>query len=268
MHAATAAALAVCLAAPARADELPLWELGAGVVGLSVPEYGGAIDRQLHLLPFPYLTYRGRRVQADREGLHFLSNGRLELDVSLDAEPPVVSADGDERAGMPDLLPTVEAGPSVNLVLARNAAGTRALKLRLAGRAVVASDALRWDWLGLVAAPELRLDAVDGRGSKLAVSVGPLFSTQGVHDYTYEVAPAHATMARPAFDATAGYGGTRLLVRAHTASGRVWLGVFARYDYLAGAAFADSPLVRSPHAFAAGTAVAWIFARSARRVDR
>ena len=45
------------------------------------------------------------------------------------------------------------------------------------------------------------------------------------------------------------------------------MGGFVRYDTLAGAAFEDSPLVRTRGYFAAGVAVAWIFAESAQRVD-
>jgi hypothetical protein len=48
---------------------------------------------------------------------------------------------------------------------------------------------------------------------------------------------------------------------------RFWVGGFARYDTLKGAAFEPSPLVRRDYAFMAGIAVAWVFAESSNKVE-
>ena len=264
-HLALSIAVLLASAEVARADDPRLWEAGLGLVGVSVPDYGGSDQRQQRVLPFPYFVYRGKRVQADRDGIHFFGTRRVEFDFSFDAAPPVSSTDNAARDDMPDLLPSVEVGPSVNLVLLTDEGKTRALKLRLAGRASVASNVARWEWLGFTAAPELSFQAVELTWT-LKASVGPLFSTDGVNDYAYEVPDSLATMDRAAYDARAGFGGVRAIVRGGWRTGPVWLGVFARYDNLSGASYEDSPLIRSAHAFAFGTAVAWVFARSKRRV--
>ena len=46
-----------------------------------------------------------------------------------------------------------------------------------------------------------------------------------------------------------------------------WIGAFARYDTLAGASFADSPLVQKKESFMIGVGVAWVFAQSGTRVN-
>src|SRR5688572_5702414 len=68
----------------ALAEQLPLWEVGAGVAALSFPDYRGSNERQAWVLPYPYIVYRGEFLQADerrRRGLLFKSD-RIEIDVS------------------------------------------------------------------------------------------------------------------------------------------------------------------------------------------
>jgi len=43
-----------------------------------------------------------------------------------------------------------------------------------------------------------------------------------------------------------------------------WVGAFARYDNLSGAAFEDSPLVRKKSSFMAGVGIAWVLAEAER----
>ena len=53
--------------ASVHAEQLPLWEAGLGVAGISFPDYRGADERQYYLLPMPYLVYRGEFLKADRQ---------------------------------------------------------------------------------------------------------------------------------------------------------------------------------------------------------
>jgi hypothetical protein len=48
---------------------------------------------------------------------------------------------------------------------------------------------------------------------------------------------------------------------------RFWVGAFARWDRLAGAAFTESPLVRARTATTAGIGVAWVLGESRERVE-
>lgn len=78
---------------------------------------------------------------------------------------------------------------------------------------------------------------------------------------------ATATAARPAYQATDGYGGAQFIVSASKRFDQYWVGGFARYDSLYGATFADSPLVRSSHYWSAGVGIAWMIGKSAQTVD-
>jgi hypothetical protein len=47
---------------------------------------------------------------------------------------------------------------------------------------------------------------------------------------------------------------------------KFWIGGFARYDSLRGAAFEDSPLVTSKRYAAGGIGISWILGESSQRV--
>ena len=48
--------LATLPAAPARAEQKPLWEAGLGVAAVSFPNYRGSKQTQNYVLPAPYLV--------------------------------------------------------------------------------------------------------------------------------------------------------------------------------------------------------------------
>jgi len=70
-----------------------------------------------------------------------------------------------------------------------------------------------------------------------------------------------------AFQAVGGYAGTELRVATSRRIGNYWIGGFVRYDSLAGAAFVDSPLVRSRSYWAAGFGFARMIAKSQHQVS-
>ena len=260
------AALALA-AATAGAEDLPLWEAGAGIAVINFPDYRGSDHRSTWVLPFPYIVYRGEFLRADKEGVRgrFLKSDRFEINVSVNGSIPVDSEDNDARRGMPDLDPTLEIGPSLHATLWRSANRKRALDLRLPLRAVIATDLSRVHHEGWMFQPHLNLDVNDFMGTPrldLGLLAGPIFSTRQYNNYFYAVAPAYATPTRPAYTPGEGYAGTQLLASLTRRYKDVWIGGFARFDTLRGAAFESSPLVRDREYFAAGFAVYWILGKS------
>lgn len=250
---------------PAHAAETePRWELGLGAAGLTIPDYRGSKERGNYVLPLPYGTYTGDVLAVDREGIRgkLFRSERLRLDLSLDAAPPAKSDSG-ARAGMPQLDPVIEGGVSLIVDFRPHARDGWSLNFPL--RAALATDVRHTQSLGWVFSPHIKYAAVHGR-LEYDVSAGPLYAAEEHHDYYYEVAPAFAAAGRPAYDARGGYSGSRITFTLSKHFGRFWAGVFARYDDLGGAAFADSPLVETQHAFMAGAAIAWILARSEETV--
>lgn len=266
-----AALLFACCASHAFAAEKPLWELGAGIGALSLPDYRGSDQTSLYAIPFPYLVYRGEFLKADRHGIRgtFFGSDRIELNLSLGASLPVNSDDNRARQGMPDLQPTVELGPSLDLNLWRTPDRRTRLDLRLPVRTAVTVKG-GMDDIGWVFSPRLNLDIADVAGLagwNMGLLAGPMYGSERNHDYFYSVAPQYATADRPAFDAKGGYAGSQFMMTMSKRYPKYWLGAFVRWDSLQGAAFADSPLVKSEGYFAAGVGIAWILGESSTRVE-
>lgn len=252
---------ALCLVLPAaRAAELPRWELGLGLAGLTVPDYRGSDKQRGYLLPLPYVQYRGEIFRIDREGAHgrLFDLERVRLELSVAAGPPARSGNNGARQDMPDIDPTVEAGPSLEIYLTRD----RRWQLQLPWRAVVATDLAHAEGIGWVFAPSLNYRTRNGNGWGGGVAVGPLYASEEYHDYYYEVTPVFATATRPAYDAPGGYSGSRVTLSASRRFPDFWVGAFARYDALSGAAFEDSPLVKKKSSFMAGVGIAWVLAEA------
>jgi outer membrane protein len=259
-------------AAGARAELRPEWELGAGASAITLSDYRGSDESHTYVLPFPYLIYRGERLRVDRQGLRgiLFDSGRVHLDISAHATPPVDSDENRARQGMPSLDPTLEIGPRLNIDLVRDRARERTLTLRLPVRAVVATDLSHTRGAGYTAYPHLDLDLRPvflGGKWNLGLQAGPLYGSREHHEYFYGVAPQFATAERPAYQARGGYSGAVALVSLTRRFPRFWLGAFARYDTLKGAVFEASPLVRRDHAVMAGFAIAWVFAQSETLVE-
>ena len=262
--------LSASVSLPAAAEDLPLWDLGIGVGALALPHYRGASSVAAYALPFPFVRYRGERLRVDEEGVQGLlfRSEWVEVDASFAAGVPAPNDADSARAGMPELDPTVEMGPSLDIKLWRDELRRRALKLRLPVRAAMAFDHRHVEHVGWVFAPFIEYRSFKiGRGV-LTLSAGPLFADRRYHDYFYTVSPTFATPGRAAYHADPGYAGSRITLALRRRAGRHWIGVFVRLDTLDGAVFEDSPLVEREFYFATGIAFARILASSGERAGR
>ena len=258
--------------AGARAEQLPLWEAGAGAAALSFPAYRGSNERKFWLLPVPYIVYRGEFLQADERRMRglFYNTDRLEVDVSINGSVPVDSGKNDARRGMPDLDATLEIGPGLNLKLMETGDRRTRMELRLPLRGVFASDFSHVRHVGWVFQPQVNVDIRDPLGNagwKLGLLAGPVYSDQRYNRYFYAVEPAYATAARPAYSAGGGDGGVQVIAALSKRYREFWVGAFVKWDSVHGAAFADSPLLKDKQGVAAGFSIAWILGESKTRVE-
>jgi MipA family protein len=256
-------------AAPALAEDKPLWELGVGAGLLVCNDYRGSDTVHAYPLPLPYFVYRGTLFKADDKGLRglFVHHERVELELSVNATTPVHNDAA--RSGMPDLRPTIEIGPQLDIHLWRSDDRRLRLDLRLPARAAFTVQA-RPSLVGTFVAPNLSLDIAQHPGSegwKLGLLAGPLFADHRYDAYFYSVAPQYATAGRPAFDAPAGYAGAQTLIALTRRYPNWWIGAYVRHDTLAGASFAASPLVKSDSYWSGGIGIAWIIRRSSQWVE-
>lgn len=268
---ALAALLAGGLALSAQAEPRPKWEFGLGATAFTLPDYRGSDERRGYALPLPFLVYRGEKVRVDRQGVRgiFFESDRVQFDLSLYGTPPVDSSKNQARQGMPDLDPTLEIGPLLNVNLWRDRIASEGLDLRLPVRYVVATDFSHAHSAGWVFSPQLALNLrPDLRGRwNLGLTTGPIFATSKYHAYYYGVDPQFATPERPAYAAKGGYSGWMGLASLSRRYRKLWVGAFARYDTLRGAAFESSPLMRRNSSWMAGIAAAWIIAESDQMVE-
>lgn len=268
-------ALMAGLALPAASDakEVPLWEFGMGVAGLSVPYYRGSDQGKSYFIPLPYLIYRGERFKVDDAGMrgNIFRSDRMKLDISLAAGVPVPRDTNGIRAGMPSLAPTLELGPSLEINLWDDESAHHSFWLRFPLRAAFSVGRSGMQHQGWLFAPYMEYVFTDGAQNnpwRANASFGPLYADKNYHAYFYDVPSADATNVRPEYHAGAGYSGSRITVALRKRFGDVWAGVFARYDVLSGAVFESSPLVSAGEYHAVGFGIAWIFAKSSRTVDK
>jgi outer membrane scaffolding protein for murein synthesis (MipA/OmpV family) len=265
------AALFLGLPQRAAAGKVPQWELGAGVAGLTLPDYRGSDEVRSYLLPVPYVIYRLEWIKVDRTGIQsiLLDWEQAEVNLSLSATPPVRSKDNRAREGMSNLEPMVELGPSLDIHLWRGDGRRFKLDVRTPVRAAFTVESHpRGAGVNLSPTLNFDVDGIGGRPWQLGMLAGPIFATRRQHQYYYGVPESDARPDRPAFNAHGGYAGLQFLVALSRRFEKAWFGAYARYDSLRGAVFEDSPLVRRNYYVSAGFAIAWIPLQSSRMIER
>lgn len=241
--------LALAGTVPAVAQDVQRVELGVGAAMLSRPDYRGSAQVSTTVLPVPYVSYHGKRVELSRDGLvaRLFKTDRVRLGLSASASLPGHDSQDSLRRGMPELLPTFEAGPSLDWRLGK-AGGTWDLRLPL--RAVAAADLDEFEGIGWLAYPHLRFrhDWVRGGWAlETDAGAGPLWASRKYHRYFYRVEPQYATPERLAYDVGGGYSGARTTAYLGLRRGHWHIGLGITHDRLDGAAMHDSPLVETGH---------------------
>ncbi len=261
--------LVVLLPGTAACAEKPLWELGAGMALLQMPDYRGSDKNRLYVLPYPYFIYRGDVLKIDRDRISGRLTDRLLLDFSFFGQAPVKSSDNDARRGMPDLDSTFEAGPSLNITLLDDRQADYKLNLTFPIRAGFSTDFSSLRHEGWVFAPRLvfeKFNLIPETGVNLGISVGPIFADRAFNSYYYSVKPVYATDSRPAYSASGGYGGSALTLGMNKTYKQLVFNVFVSMDFLHGAVIEDSPLVKTKTSVMSGFTISWIFRKSPESV--
>lgn len=262
--------LFLTLSMPAAAYHLPKWEFGLGAGLLNLPAYRGAKDRKNLWLPVPYAAYRGERFKMDEEGMRseLMRTSNWHLDFSVAGSLPVSDGDG-ARKGMDALDPIGEIGPSLQWLIAvqgeRHKGWQQQWWLRMPLRVALSVGNPLIGYQGWVFSPYLNWVWVKGEARKRwrwNLSAGPIFASRQYHDYFYTVSDSDATANRSAYEATAGYSGSRVTLALSVNSKKWFVGAFTRYDDLRGAVFDDSPIVETRSYFAVGIAVSRVFIKS------
>lgn len=260
----------VLVVSSALAEQLPLWEAGAGVAAINFSDYRGSNERQTYVLPMPYVVYRGDFLKVDRQrvrGLLFHSD-YAELDISVNGSVPVKN--NRARQDMPNLDPTLEVGPALNVSLYKSESNQAQLELRLPLRSVFSSDFSHVRGVGWIFQPQLNLDVrnlFDQTGWKMGGAAGPVFTDRRYNQYFYGVDASYVRSDRPAYIASGGYAGSQFVATLSKRYPSIWVGCFIKLDTLRGAAFEGSPLVKNKQYATTGFGISWILGESSSKVD-
>lgn len=261
-------------ALPARAQQLPVLELGIAGGGGWLPAYPASDQNRWRGLVVPYLIYRGAILRADEAGLRARTSLADGIEVALSASGGVNASSRDitARQGMPDLEWLGEIGPTLRFALWRGApeAAPARIVLETPVRAVFSTDWSSISFRGFTFAPEIAYERLHlfAPFARLRLSAGVVFGTERYADTFYEVDPEYARPGRPAFDARAGYVGSRVsLSYKLPLNERLSVVAGGRVENFSGARNAASPLFRSDWNLSVVAGFAFSFWQSEARVD-
>ncbi len=261
---------ALLLLGPAgRAADEPLWTVGAGLGAAGFEDYRGAEAAHVYPVPLPYLVYHGDFLKSDRKGVRgqLFDQDWLQVDLSGNATAP--GHDDSARFGMPNLKPTVELGPALNLRVFKSADSHDTLTLEIPVRGAYTVETSP-RFIGGTLSPSLNLDMRGPfglAGWDLGLEAAGLFADSRYNAYFYSVASQYATAYRPAYMAPGGFTGTETSFTFSKRFPKFWIGGYLRHDSLGNAVFDPSPLVQVNHYWSMGVGFAWIIGESSRRVE-
>lgn len=255
----------------------PLWEIGVGGFAAYAPDYPAAEEGRIIGLAIPYAIYRGEMFRVGEDSVASivpLDEPTYELDFSFDAAFQADSDGNEAREGMPDLDFLLEAGPQLTFRLREwdfGAMGWGELELPIQARAVFSTDFSGIRHEGFVFQPGITYshDNVAGTRFNASASVQPLWATEGLQDFFYQVDPRFQRPDRPAFDAEGGYLGTEISLGGEypiSASFSLFMGM--QLGVYAGAANESSPIHRRDYTLSGGFGFVWSFLQSERMVRR
>lgn len=235
------------------------FEFGLIAGGLSYPPYPASAGRNNRVLVLPYIKYEGSQFSLGGKSIaavHLAKSERVQFDISLNASFDASSSGIAARAGMPKLDYIFEAGPVMEYQLGTVLGGDAELRLPI--RAVVATDFRTLSVIGATFSPSVRVKWTLNPTTRTEVeaTLQPVFATEGVQDYFYQVDPAFATGPRPAYNAAGGYLGSELVVSlGHSLSPSLRLYGYAKLGLYQGAVNQDSPLFGSNNTVTVGVAL-------------
>jgi hypothetical protein len=212
----------------------------------------------------PYFIYRGEFIRAGEGGLikaKAFEDERWTLDLSLDGAFNSDSDSNNARQGMNDLDYLFGIGPELTYSIFKGLENKRGLELKFQYRAVFSTDFSNLNQRGYAFETQLRYEHkhLFHDDVKFVGSIGPVWGTEKLMDYFFQVNPQDALPDREVFDAKGGYIGTELnlgfVMPVLNKKGRIFLGV--RTSFHQGATNDDSPLFKQDTTFAVGLGFAY-----------
>lgn len=253
----------------------PLWEFGLFPGAIYMPHYRGSDEYKLWAMPLPYVIYRGKFFQLDREGVRgiFYTSKYLETSISGWGNPPVED-DNNARKGMDKLDPVVELGPSVKWYFTGRHTDWNTY-FGLALRSVFSiglPDDLNSCYRGIKTALNFIYlnDALfcDNRW-QIGFNTGFEITDKKYNSYFYEVPPENSLPERPAYSPDGGFAGIMFSLRLiRDLNDKISAAGYGRWENVSWAVYKSSPLVKKDNNFIIGGAFIWTIKESKEMVKK
>lgn len=209
--------LALIVSLEIRADEFsekPLFETGFFIGSVSLADYPAADQTRVRTIPLPLIRYHGDLFRSDDQDgtrLRFINNENIDFDLSFGGSFPTDTGKNQARLGMPNLDWTAEIGPRLLYYFLRDK-GVMQIRIGLPVRSVFATDFTKWYGVGYVVAPTFQIDKYNFMFDKLAIFLmyTPIYISEGMADYFYQIESQYQTESRTAYDAKTGFLGNEI----------------------------------------------------------
>lgn len=187
----------------------PIYEIGLGVVSLTVPNYPGSKSTTERTIPFPWVIYRGDVLKADEEGsrLKLIGSDRFEVGFSGGFNFPIKSSQNEARKGMPDTNALIGLGPGLLYrvpLVSKLHRLTLGLGMRVNFSTTTSLTEIKIQ--GYIIEPNVRywLKPTEKSPVTFFGSLSYSASDEKYAEFFYEVAPRYVTATRQAHKAVAG----------------------------------------------------------------
>ena len=243
-------------------DDGSTLEFGFGLLLFKAPHYRGADQEKDWIIPYPNFKYVSKNMELEPSYLRgtFYKNDHIAFKLSINAGLSADSEENNARSGMPDLDWTFEAGPMFIWYIWQSEDKSKYLNFEVPIRKVFATSFTTLDSIGVFAVPFLNF-VMKAKESNYNIrsefSLAYMYATKKFHSYFYDVPTEFATAQRPQYSARGGYSGVHATFLFSKKIGRFTVLPFVRYDYLKGAVFDDSPLVRTNSYLLFGTSLSY-----------
>ncbi len=250
----------------------PLWEIGAAGIAIYGPDYPGADESRTKQIIVPYIVYRGKIVRAGEGGILkaiAFKDKDIELDLSLDAAFSAKSNNNDARKGMNNLDTLLGIGPELTVNLYKDEAEKRELEIKFQLRTIFSTDFSNLHQRGYVFETQLKYEHkhLFHPDIKFTGSIGPIWGTEKIMAYFYQVNPNDVLSDRPEYNAKRGYLGSELTLAITIPimenKGRIFFGT--RLNFHQGAKNDNSPLLKDNTTVSVGLGFTYRFFESEKR---
>ncbi len=241
-------------------DQASKFEMGGGPLAIYGNHYRGSDQTKLWLFPIPYFAYTSKRIEAEPSfirGLIFHSKW-FSFKLSIVPGLNVQSSGNRARVGMPNLDYTVELGPMAIFHLWRSEERNLDINFEWPVRESFATNLSYLRNAGVITVPYINIihsPSPNKWNWKSEFSISPMYADRKYHQRYYGVDREFVQPGRPFFEARGGYSGFQTALVLNKQLKNMAIISFARWDYLKGASFENSPLVKTKNYFVGGLGV-------------